>query len=249
ANGIISTVSVAPVFLNYFNNTTVESNVTDFQIKIWADDGTGSPGQELYSRDESVTSSRISGLSYNFIEFDIPSDEPALAELPDRIYIGIANAGVDDNILVLSPAVHVQGEPSSYLNDVSAGGWIPLAEFDHDKFDKPMEGQAFPIRARFLVPTASEVASELPTEVALAQNYPNPFNPSTTIAYALPRPMHVRLSVYNALGQRVATVVDGMQQAGAHETRVDATGWASGVYLYALESEHRTLTQRMVVLK
>ena len=90
---------------------------------------------------------------------------------------------------------------------------------------------------------------ELPTVVDLQQNYPNPFNPTTSIGWSLAAASPVRLSVHNVLGQRVATLVDGIQPAGTYETRLDASGWASGVYVYVLETGTQTLTRRMVVLK
>ncbi|MDP2207860.1 MAG: T9SS type A sorting domain-containing protein [Bacteroidota bacterium] len=78
------------------------------------------------------------------------------------------------------------------------------------------------------------VAGNLPTQYALSQNYPNPFNPSTTIKYALPQASQVNLSVFNTLGQRVALLVDGKQEAGYHEMNLDASGFTSGVYFYRL---------------
>ena len=79
----------------------------------------------------------------------------------------------------------------------------------------------------------------LPQGFALGQNYPNPFNPSTVIPYQLQTAAHVRLEVFNLLGQRVATLVDGAQVAGAHRavwTATDGSGQAvsAGVYLYRL---------------
>ena len=56
----------------------------------------------------------------------------------------------------------------------------------------------------------------LPARFALGPNYPNPFNPSTIIPYQLPTATHVRLEVFNLLGQRIATLVDGTRPAGFH---------------------------------
>ncbi len=97
-------------------------------------------------------------------------------------------------------------------------------------------------------PTAIE-DEELPVALSLAQNYPNPFNPSTFIRWAQPQTGQVRLSVYNMLGQEVATLTDEVRPAGTHEIRLDALGWTSGVYVYVLEAGEQTLTQKMVLLK
>ena len=97
-------------------------------------------------------------------------------------------------------------------------------------------------------PTSIE-EEELPGTLSLAQNYPNPFNPSTFIRWAQPQTGQVRLSVYNMLGQEVATLVDEIRPAGTHETRLDALGWTSGVYVYVLEAGEQTLTQKMILLK
>ena len=95
--------------------------------------------------------------------------------------------------------------------------------------------------------------SALPQGFALGQNYPNPFNPSTLIPYQIPTAARVRLEVFNLLGQRVATLVDGEQSAGAHTAQwdaTDATGRAvgAGVYIYRLSSGGATVSRRMVLI-
>ena len=72
----------------------------------------------------------------------------------------------------------------------------------------------------------------------LDQNYPNPFNPSTTIRYTIPNGSHVRLLIYNTLGQQVATIVDDFRTAGSHEERW-APDLSSGVYFCRLETTSR----------
>jgi hypothetical protein len=87
------------------------------------------------------------------------------------------------------------------------------------------------------------------SEIALEQNYPNPFNPRTEISYSLPSPMHVRIDIYNVLGQVVATLVDGEMEAGNHMVAWEAGSNASGIYYYRLTTESFTTTRKMLFLK
>ena len=95
--------------------------------------------------------------------------------------------------------------------------------------------------------------SGLPQRFALGQNYPNPFNPSTIIPYHLPMATPVRLEIFNLLGQRVATLVDGTRLAGFHTVLWDATdavGQAvgAGVYIYRLSGGGETWSRKMVLV-
>ena len=101
---------------------------------------------------------------------------------------------------------------------------------------------------------AKDEPANLPTAFALAQNYPNPFNPRTAIKFALPVATHVRLEVFNVLGQRVAVLKDEPMAAGRHEVTWDGANThgksvATGVYLYRLTTEQYTETRKMVLLK
>jgi len=89
----------------------------------------------------------------------------------------------------------------------------------------------------------------VPSAYGLLQNYPNPFNPSTTIKYELPQRLHVTLSLYNTLGQKVMALVDEAVEAGYHEVQFDAEGLASGVYLYRLQAGDFVSTKKLVILK
>jgi hypothetical protein len=88
-----------------------------------------------------------------------------------------------------------------------------------------------------------------PQEFTLLQNYPNPFNAQTTISYSLSQSGPVTLSIYNIMGQKVATMVDGVEPAGEHRVVWDAKGAASGVYFGRLENSNKTETVRMVLLR
>jgi hypothetical protein len=90
---------------------------------------------------------------------------------------------------------------------------------------------------------------QLPTEFALRQNYPNPFNPTTIISFDLPSAGDVMLKVYDMLGREVATLVNEARPAGRYAERFDATGLASGVYLYRLTSPSHSATKKLVLLR
>ena len=83
----------------------------------------------------------------------------------------------------------------------------------------------------------------------LEQNYPNPFNPSTTIGYSLPSSAHVRLTVYNVLGQVVSELVNEEQFAGWKEVRWDASHYPSGVYFYRLRAGKFMAMKKMILSK
>jgi hypothetical protein len=84
---------------------------------------------------------------------------------------------------------------------------------------------------------------------ALEQNYPNPFNPTTTITFAVPRAGHVRLAVYNLLGEEVAQLTDERLSAGRYGANFNAAALPSGVYLYRLEADGVNLARKMVLMK
>ncbi len=89
-----------------------------------------------------------------------------------------------------------------------------------------------------------------PDGYALNQNYPNPFNPSTTISFNLPNAADVNLTVYNILGQRVATLLNKTAfTSGNHTINFDASNLASGIYIYRLEAGTFTSQKRMTLIK
>ncbi len=91
--------------------------------------------------------------------------------------------------------------------------------------------------------------ADLPVEYSLQQNYPNPFNPATVIRYELPADSEVRLEVFDMLGRRVATLVNGQIRAGRHEVTFDGTRLASGTYIYRLQAGNHVQTRKMMFVK
>jgi len=88
-----------------------------------------------------------------------------------------------------------------------------------------------------------------PKKFMLKQNYPNPFNPKTIINYELRITSNVELSIYNLLGQKVATLVNEQQQAGYHQVEWDASGFSSGVYYYRIEAGEFQDVKKMILLR
>ncbi|MGB6120948.1 MAG: T9SS type A sorting domain-containing protein [Bacteroidota bacterium] len=89
----------------------------------------------------------------------------------------------------------------------------------------------------------------LPEEYALQQNFPNPFNPATTIEFALPQSSDVSLRVFNVLGEEVASLIDREMDAGVHRVMWDASGMASGVYLYRLSAGNYVMTRKLILIR
>jgi hypothetical protein len=89
----------------------------------------------------------------------------------------------------------------------------------------------------------------IPNEFSLGQNYPNPFNPTTTIDYTISRSGFVSLKVFNILGQEVAKIFEGNQQAGSFKVDFDASKLSSGVYLYRIESDGFSQSKKMILMK
>ncbi len=106
-----------------------------------------------------------------------------------------------------------------------------------------------------LVPTGiTGSGPDIPYKFTLFQNYPNPFNPKTVIRYTVGAQnlvplQHVDLSIYNILGQKVATQVNKKQTAGSYQVEWDASGFATGIYYYRIEVGEFQQMKKMILIK
>ena len=96
--------------------------------------------------------------------------------------------------------------------------------------------------------------TNVPQQFKLFQNYPNPFNSETVIKYQLPRDVHVKLAIYNSLGQRIRTLVDGNQKSGVYTIRWngkndDDKAIGSGIYLVRIETDGFSANKKMILLR
>ena len=142
-----------------------------------------------------------------------------------------------------------------------------LLAVDKPGYDPPSPATAAPTYTANGTPSPSSVDFTLsqsvlsvgntettPETYALEQNYPNPFNPTTQIAFVLPKTSHVELSAYNIIGQKIATLVSGVMDAGTHQVTWDASdnrgvSVPSGVYFYQLKAGDFTATRKMLLLR
>jgi hypothetical protein len=99
------------------------------------------------------------------------------------------------------------------------------------------------------VGVVEERKPDLPAAFTLEQNYPNPFNPSTVIRYRHSASGGVKLVVYDMLGREVRRLVDEYEPSGSHDVQFDASGLASGVYLYRLTAGTQSTVRRMVLVR
>ncbi len=185
------------------------------------------------------------------LEILLPETENAVTTARYRVYRSDRNR-------LLGEAVIDQNEGS--------GDWAPVGVFQVDMAgalevvvdfpdDSGMDGvlRADAIRwtaARDPSDTRAGVGPDTPGKVRLHQNYPNPFNPVTTIRFETAQAdQQTRLVVYDLLGRRVGVLVDAVLPAGRHSVPFDGSGFASGVYIYRLESGGTVLQRKMMLVK
>lgn len=247
-------VFVAPLYANQFGSGSA-SDPRDITLYVWENDGNGAPGEVLFSAVfEDARAFSALPQTIDFWEIDLSALGAALPVLPDTVFVGYGGAGTDANDVMGGVSTYSE-EDVSFLGNSQTGSWTPLwalSLLDDEGNELALSQNVFPIRALFVTPISTDVeeeVGELPAEVVLHTNYPNPFNPSTTIRYSIPRTTTVKITVLDLLGREVVTLVDGVQTSGEHQLQVDASQWASGMYLYTLEAEGQRQTRRMLLLR
>lgn len=99
------------------------------------------------------------------------------------------------------------------------------------------------------VTSAEDNNVAVPAKYGLNQNYPNPFNPTTNINFSIPEQQLVKLKVYNAIGQEVATLVNDIMNQGNYSVKFDANDFSSGVYFYKLQAGNFSKVKKMILTK
>lgn len=105
------------------------------------------------------------------------------------------------------------------------------------------------IHTRFPMSVTPRLITTQPEAFELGQNYPNPFNPTTTIPFSIVQPGHVRLAIYNVLGQEVAVLVDEPMIRASYTVPFDASDLAGGVYVARLTVNDQMQTRKLLLMK
>jgi len=152
-----------------------------------------------------------------------------------------------DTLLVAAEGIGSENIPDSFMLDLSdlAGEEVII-----EVVDAFQGGWGWLVIDEIRI-TNAEVAgvdSKQPI-YALMQNYPNPFSLSTSIEFQIPQEGHVTLSVFNTLGQPVATLIDQLMRRGTHQVTFDASKFPSGIYLYCLKAGGYSQVRKMTLLK
>jgi hypothetical protein len=179
------------------------------------------------------------------------SVEVAGANLDSWVQVGIADndrgAGADFHVNDLTFDSQLLGFCVKYVRITETSNLADIARYCNT-------GDGFDIDAVCVSGATCQLpevvgAQEMPTSVTLKGNWPNPFNPVTSVHFSLPETGMAKLEVFNLAGNRVATLVNGMLEAGEHQVSFDASKLPSGVYLARLEAANRVESRKMTLLK
>jgi hypothetical protein len=163
-------------------------------------------------------------------------------------------------LAVSGPRLFASTKEGVFLSTNNGNDWSPLngglshfyvtmlAASDSDVFGGGYPG-VWRLPLSTLFTSVSPVSANIPVGFTLEQNYPNPFNPLTVVGYQLATGSTVKLGVYDQLGREVARLVDGKQEAGHHEVTFDASGLASGVYVYRIMAEGFVRSRTMTLVR
>lgn len=184
--------------------------------------------------------------------FDAPESGQYLFRIFYQAPDGTVSASLDADGEEVLAGIELTGEAGDLGGRDIFTDQFPLTEGVHTLTLSSAQGGAridFVQLVYVVGTTISTEQNELPEGYALDQNYPNPFNPVTTIQYELGAAANVTLEVYDLLGRKVMTLVDGQRVAGVHRVTLDGAGLASGVYFYHLKTPVGQQVRRMVLLK
>jgi len=171
------------------------------------------------------------------------------------ITIDMKNYISDENFEVLAFSVDIDSQYVKYNFNQSIITFDIVNTFDNTKSGKIIVSDdqysvAIPVYFTSNISTSmEEVNKTFINHLSLKQNYPNPFNPVTTILYSIPKASNIELSIYNVAGQKIETLVNEFKTVGEHKVYWNASGYASGLYLYQIKTDEYVKVRKMLFLK
>ncbi len=191
---------------------------------------------------DEILASSVGGQDSPYKNFDDDSEYTILTKtLEERGFTSYSGFSMIDHITITSELMDEYFEGTERVENPSYIGSYLSQTSDH-----------YPVWVRFrwgIITSNEDEALSTVNHIQLNQNYPNPFNPTTTISYSLDQTTNVSLEVFDLMGRKVSTLVQGRQTAGEKTINFDASSLASGVYIYRLVAGGQVLTKKMVLLK
>ena len=171
------------------------------------------------------------------------------SDFRETVFADTAGTPIDSGTPPYS-GIFAPAEPLSQFGGTDATGiWIlQITNHTTDRTGILEEwGAALDIVTVFT--SVGTITTQPPDAFHLFQNFPNPFNPSTVVEYSIPRRSRVRLSLFNGLGQQIAILFSGEQEAGVHQVLVEGSSLASGVYYCRLQAAGYAEAKRLLLLR
>jgi hypothetical protein len=263
-------LSFQPHFVNNGSVDYVNNDPDGLLVRLWVTEPSGDPVQDYnslyYSSQHPLTTPAVYQNIYNESNRRIGWKFFAAIDSQDLLVVTQGGTPVDTE-MVLPGSDELKYMPMTMLlwdkdSGLAPGNWWETATSVIQFPSKPW-GQSGAVNSsdisglgtigvvgRAIATDIKDTGSELPNVVALYQNYPNPFNPTTKIEFQLPQPASITLSIYNSIGQKVATLVNStLYQSGRHTVGFDARNLSSGIYFYRLETENQIFQKKMILIK
>jgi hypothetical protein len=228
----------SPVCINEFQSTS-DFGGTDDWVELY------NRGTEAFDFSGCFLSDeRANHTKWTFPSGAVLNPGEFLIVYEDVLNFGFSSSGSD--VIMLTAADSTTGLDFYDFGKQSpdkSEGRFPDGTNTWEFFNKPTSGSANSATA------VESNQTTIPQKFVLYQNYPNPFNPTTTISFSLPTKHKVTLTVFNTLGQKVITLVDGILPAGNHAVKWQANNVPSGIYFYQFIFGAYTVTKKMILLR
>lgn len=219
------------------HDTVVDSTIVDSTLFNLVERRAGR--HELYQQLREPHSDLLSGVMWNNVM-------PFQADLPDtaRMYryhkmdsTNTASLRIEYPTLEIEMGITAKRDSGLVFLSVR---WVCTLCFDVAHHQ---------LLSRIILEVPGDRMEDLPQEMSLGQNYPNPFNPSTSISFSIPKHTHVRLQIFNLLGELIETLADEDKQPGNYSLTWDASTKPSGLYFYRMTAGEFVRTKKAVLLR